>query len=182
MSDLLRETLAGQLIRCFTGDRIIKYTEEKEGFHCPTSYTGCHVPEAASLRGPDSPGIDEKSEEVPGRESETASQRRPGTPSTVSDSFFSSDAEAKRTASRTPEDLARITSRINLECITTRQDLERAYTDATVRSQLRKAPSQPIIPEKTADGIILVDWYDTNDQDNPQNWSFGKKCVVASQI
>jgi DHA1 family multidrug resistance protein-like MFS transporter len=41
---------------------------------------------------------------------------------------------------------------------------------------------QPIVPEKTADGITLVDWYDTNDQENPQNWSTVKKGVVVSQI
>ena len=69
-----------------------------------------------------------------------------------------------------------------MENVTTREDLERVYTDATMRSQVRNAPTQPIMPEKTADGIILVDWYDTNDQDNPQNWSLGKKCVVATQI
>lgn len=49
-------------------------------------------------------------------------------------------------------------------------------------SQVRKACMQPINPEKTAESIILVVWYDANDQDNPQNWSVGKKGVVATQI
>jgi DHA1 family multidrug resistance protein-like MFS transporter len=28
----------------------------------------------------------------------------------------------------------------------------------------------------------LVDWYTTDDPENPQNWSFGKKAVVLLQI
>ncbi|KAK9241737.1 hypothetical protein V1506DRAFT_174835 [Lipomyces tetrasporus] len=28
-----------------------------------------------------------------------------------------------------------------------------------------------IVPVKTSDGILLVDWYTTDDPDNPQNWS-----------
>jgi DHA1 family multidrug resistance protein-like MFS transporter len=174
MSDLLRESLAGQLIRYFTGNKIFKYAEEKEDFHCPTGYAPHDAAETAFRRGSASPtphvsptpSIDEKLEEVPSPE----------------DSSLSSEVEATRTATHASEVLARITSRVNMEKVTTRQDLERAYTEATMRSQLRNGPAQPIVPEKTADGVILVDWYDTNDQENPQNWSFGKKCVVATQI
>ena len=38
------------------------------------------------------------------------------------------------------------------------------------------------MPEKTADGTILVDWYDTSDPENPQNWSSKKKGLVVLQI
>lgn len=38
------------------------------------------------------------------------------------------------------------------------------------------------MPERTKDGIILVDWYTMDDAANPQNWSSGKKAFVATQI
>ncbi|GAM88198.1 hypothetical protein ANO11243_062290 [Dothideomycetidae sp. 11243] len=40
----------------------------------------------------------------------------------------------------------------------------------------------PTVPEKLDDGTILVDWYTTDDPENPQNWSFGKKAFVSTQI
>ena len=64
----------------------------------------------------------------------------------------------------------------------TRADLEEAYTNATRQETMKYQQSQPIVPEKTADGVILVDWYDTNDPENPQNWSGKKKGVVVVQI
>ena len=190
MSDLLRESLAGQLIRYFTGNKTLKYAEEKEDFHCPTSYAPHDAAETAFRRGSASPtphvsptpSIDEKLKEVSSLESETAPPPRPENPATATDSSLSSEVEATRTATHASEVLSRMTSRVNMEKVTTCRDLERVYTEATMRSQLRSGPAQPIVPEKTADGITLVDWYDTNDQENPQNWSFGKKCVVATQI
>jgi DHA1 family multidrug resistance protein-like MFS transporter len=192
MSDLLRESPAGQLVRYFTKDKIFKYLEEKEGFQCPYSYSRCDSPGKAlgagsnlSIRGTLSLADENeksKEEEVPGPDLETAPPQRLRTTDTVSDSSLSILVEDAQPISPTSEVLSRITSRIDLENITTRRDLERAYTEATMRSQVKKAPTQPITPEKTGDGTILVDWYDTDDQENPQNWSFGKKCGVALVI
>jgi DHA1 family multidrug resistance protein-like MFS transporter len=36
-----------------------------------------------------------------------------------------------------------------------------------------------IVPQKTLDGIVLVDWYTTDDPANPQNWSSSKKYLVV---
>jgi DHA1 family multidrug resistance protein-like MFS transporter len=60
----------------------------------------------------------------------------------------------------------------------TQRDLE-ALESAALEE---KGPSRPIIPTKTADGNILVDWYTTDDIDNPQNWRLGKKIFVTLQI
>jgi hypothetical protein len=48
-----------------------------------------------------------------------------------------------------------------------RADLKQAYTNATRQETMKHQQSQPIVPENPADGTILVDWYDTNDQENP---------------
>jgi MFS transporter, DHA1 family, multidrug resistance protein len=47
---------------------------------------------------------------------------------------------------------------------------------------LEKTTSKPISLSRSADGTILVDWYSTDDPDNPQNWSQGKKLVMLMQI
>ncbi|KAK3045701.1 hypothetical protein LTS18_013622, partial [Coniosporium uncinatum] len=47
---------------------------------------------------------------------------------------------------------------------------------------MARGPSRPIAPEQLDDGTILVDWYTTDDPANPQNWSFGKRMFVSTQI
>ena len=43
---------------------------------------------------------------------------------------------------------------------------------------LQRTQSAPIVPQKTADGVLLVDWYTTDDSASPRNWSSGKKGFV----
>jgi MFS transporter, DHA1 family, multidrug resistance protein len=43
---------------------------------------------------------------------------------------------------------------------------------------VRRTKSIPIAPQKTSDGIILVDWYTNDDPANPKNWSSLKKSFV----
>ncbi|KAH7390563.1 major facilitator superfamily domain-containing protein [Pyrenochaeta sp. MPI-SDFR-AT-0127] len=57
-------------------------------------------------------------------------------------------------------------------------DLEQQFSLASIE----RIPTQHIEPEILDDGTILVDWYDTDDIENPQNWSFNKKSVVLAQI
>ena len=57
-------------------------------------------------------------------------------------------------------------------------DLEKAET----KPDLEKTVSQPIAPTKTQDGNILVDWYTTDDPENPQNWSNWRRAIVVSVI
>ncbi|KAJ3497047.1 hypothetical protein NLG97_g2202 [Lecanicillium saksenae] len=60
---------------------------------------------------------------------------------------------------------------------------EATYNDDTVEAQrqlaLQPTKSAPIAPQKTADGIVLVDWYTTDDPANPQNWSATKRYFVV---
>ncbi|KAH7364305.1 major facilitator superfamily domain-containing protein [Rhexocercosporidium sp. MPI-PUGE-AT-0058] len=39
--------------------------------------------------------------------------------------------------------------------------------------------SRPIHPVLTSSGITLIDWYSTDDPENPMNWSSGKKIYVS---
>ena len=47
------------------------------------------------------------------------------------------------------------------------------------REAVERQESRVILPQKTEDGIILVDWYTTDDPENPQNWQFSKKAWVT---
>jgi DHA1 family multidrug resistance protein-like MFS transporter len=44
---------------------------------------------------------------------------------------------------------------------------------------LERTKTIPIVPKKTTDGIILVDWYTTDDPANPQNWTSKKRAFVT---
>lgn len=43
---------------------------------------------------------------------------------------------------------------------------------------IQRTRSVPIVPTKTTDGAVLVDWYSTDDPANPQNWSSSKKYFI----
>ncbi|EXJ73658.1 uncharacterized protein A1O5_03420 [Cladophialophora psammophila CBS 110553] len=47
---------------------------------------------------------------------------------------------------------------------------------------IERQQSSIIAPQMTSDGIILVDWYTTDDPANPQNWGSWKKVWVAFLI
>jgi hypothetical protein len=57
--------------------------------------------------------------------------------------------------------------------------LERTLTGAPIA---KKVPSTPVIPTRSKDGTILVNWYTTDDPENPQMWTSSKKAFVAFQI
>lgn len=48
--------------------------------------------------------------------------------------------------------------------------------------ELEKTKSIPIVPRKTKDGAILVDWYSSDDPENPQNWSNLRRALVTTII
>jgi len=62
----------------------------------------------------------------------------------------------------------------------------RAYTaerfDVEQNLAAEKTKSVVMAPTKTADGVILVDWYTTDDPANPQNWAPSKKSWVLLQL
>jgi DHA1 family multidrug resistance protein-like MFS transporter len=73
------------------------------------------------------------------------------------------------------------------------EPLSRASTQASIQStqarpeadehqEIEKTKSIPIAPKKTKDGSILVDWYYTDDSENPHNWSNRKRALVATII
>ena len=190
MSALLRDSALGQLIRLATNNKTLLYPEERPDFQCPYHYTQGAHPRTGSIverqTPPEDTAIDEKNapldrnktnektnpDSVPTHRPESIEEDLPArTPNTEKD-FDLGRVMTARTV------LTRVDTRVTLGKVTTRRDLEQAYTTAT----LEKGPTMPITPEKLDDGTILVDWYDTDDPENPQNWSSKKKYFVAFQI
>ncbi|CAD6589947.1 MAG: hypothetical protein ASARMPRED_004329 [Alectoria sarmentosa] len=61
-----------------------------------------------------------------------------------------------------------------------------SYTAERLQAEAEQRRERPmslvIVPQKTPDGHILVDWYSTDDAANPQNWSNGKRGFIAMLI
>ncbi|KAK8221072.1 major facilitator superfamily domain-containing protein [Phyllosticta capitalensis] len=174
MSDLIRDAPIGQIIRYFSGNRLLQYPEERPDYQLPPTYSSrrvslpedqSHTKEAESA--PQSPNLDKEQED---KESSDTEEEESDTEKFASD---------QSTRTGVPS-LKKSTS--GIEKVDTRTapqtDLERQVTTAT----LKKSVSQPIKPKKLDDGTVLVDWYDTDDPANPQNWTFGKKTFAAFQI
>ncbi|KAK8199622.1 major facilitator superfamily domain-containing protein [Phyllosticta capitalensis] len=174
MSDLIRDAPIGQIIRYFSGNRLLQYPEERPDYQLPPSYSSrrvslpedqSHTKEAESA--PQSPNLDKEQED---KESSDTEEEESDTEKFASDQSIRTGVPS----------LKKSTS--GIEKVDTRTapqtDLERQVTTAT----LKKSVSQPIKPKKLDDGTVLVDWYDTDDPANPQNWTFGKKSFAAFQI
>ncbi|KAL7942043.1 MFS general substrate transporter [Trichoderma barbatum] len=54
--------------------------------------------------------------------------------------------------------------------------------DPEQQIELKRTKSAPIAPQKTNDGVILVDWYTIDDPANPHNWSSLKRSYIVFVI
>jgi DHA1 family multidrug resistance protein-like MFS transporter len=207
MSDLIRDAPIGQIIRFITRNKVLKYPEEEEGWTCPSCYNKDAPPsestepplpdiEKEELHRPSEPTIEEgkvfEEAEGPAEEAEEAIEEVESSSTTTSEdeavgkelheiptaaSATHPRLEAIKTA-RTTTGLEKVGTRFALKQSHTRADLEEQFTLAS----LKPGPTAPIIPATLEDGTILVDWYTTDDQANPQNWSLPKKLFTTFQI
>jgi MFS transporter, DHA1 family, multidrug resistance protein len=170
MADLLREAPLGQLIRWTSGNRFLKYPEELSGFKLPAAYN-----DVLNLANKEQAATPSSASSKRGAKSSGRSSSDETSPVPVD-----SDFEKKAAETEYPEDqdnqilqLNRAKSRTE----TTPYTEERLEIEAELA--LQRTQTKPIAPQTTSDGNILVDWYTTDDQENPQNWSNGKRFVVS---
>lgn len=57
-----------------------------------------------------------------------------------------------------------------------------AGVEAQEKDEIERVKSAPIVPVRTKEGAILVDWYYTDDADNPHNWSNSKRAMMTTLI
>ena len=182
MSALIRDAPFGQIVRYITNNRIFQYPEERSDFQIPAAYT-----QFASL---EAKGLYSDTSSAPTTESEGPAVEEVfyPDPETILEKFDTHSADENtsdleklqtiRTAHTARTQISRVGTRTALSKSISRADLEQQFSLASVE----RGPSRPIAPEMQGDGTILVDWYTTDDPENPQNWLFGKKVVVLLQI
>jgi DHA1 family multidrug resistance protein-like MFS transporter len=167
MAAMIRDAPLGQLIRWATKNRLFKYPEEMEGFELPATYNAVLN---SSGKSPETLKAVSKEKTPTRRSSETTTTT--GTPA--------ADLEKQETAQRNPyeQDI----ESLNLSRTKSRLDTV-PYTEDRLEVEaelaIERTQTKPIMPQKTADGNILVDWYTTDDAENPQNWSNGKRFIIS---
>lgn len=157
MLDIIREAPIGQAIRFISRNRLLRYPEEEPSFELPAHY-------AALLNS-----SEESKSENDGSlrvESRNSNQNENNT----SKPELPTDVD--------PEDLEMLSAMRSVASIRTAP-----FTNERLQAEhvldIARTKSLPVLPQKTSDGIVLVDWYTTDDPANPQNWSSFKKGFVV---
>jgi DHA1 family multidrug resistance protein-like MFS transporter len=182
MSALIRDAPIGQIIRYFTNNRVLQYPEERSDFQIPVAYNRATrpIPKRLSTSSFEIPIEPEgpATEEVVYPDPETVLEKLDTVTEEDHDDTDLEKIQTARTARTAKTQISRVGTRTALAKSISRADLEQQFSLASVE----RGPSRPIAPETLDDGTILVDWYATDDLDNPQNWAFSKKIVVLAQI
>jgi MFS transporter, DHA1 family, multidrug resistance protein len=211
MADLIRDAPFGQMIRFITRNKVLQYPEERSDFQCPTSYAApdeAAMEQKLAMTSPSSASADisssdptdaEKANLEPAEPTDAADAEKanlepaeppePPAPTSLareqlermetSKSGIEKDDMGRRAT--TQSTLNRVNTKTALQQSRTQADLEAAYS-AAYEASLVKEPTRPIIPQRTSNGEILVDWYTTDDPENPQNWSQAKKAFASFWI
>lgn len=184
MADMLREAPLGQIIRWATKNKFLKYPEERDDFELPATYNAVLNASNTKTTVAPRPTTPATQEQV-GPEGLRA--KTPSLSSSASGPVDTSALEKAHTVSETPRHAASNQDVEALELNRTKSRLETVpYTESRLELEaelsLARTATRPIVPLKTADGNVLVDWYTTDDPANPQNWSNGKRAFVSIVI
>jgi DHA1 family multidrug resistance protein-like MFS transporter len=165
MEALIREAPLGQLIRWVTRNRVLQYPEELPGFELPETYNAILK---SSGKSPEA------------LRPVTSRRTRQSSVSSSEGVTPASDLEKRKTEEPNPYDK----DVESLQLSRTKSRLETTpYTEARLEIEaelaLERTQTKPIVPHKTSDGNILVEWYTTDDEANPQNWSNRKRFLIS---
>lgn len=155
-SAIIRDAPVGQLIRWITKNRVLKYPEEMPDFQLPPEYLNLDDPKRSTS------GIS------------TPSATAPQDPA---------DAEKAGAEPAEPEDPEKDLEKQERPLGASGADPEYAGDElekSTTRQSFRGGLA--IAPTRTREGEILIDYYSTEDQENPQNWRIGKKASASTMI
>ena len=154
MSNLLRDSPIGGIIRFVTGRRYLKYPEEVKGFEIPW--------EKDSKDVSSEPEKDLAAFKDPEKESD--------------------ELQTQGTNTAVPTPAISGTTTPGHEAADVEQGQPIRETESNAMQPKKTNESNVIQPKRTNDGITLVDWYTDDDPANPQNWSTGKKSWVSFLI
>ncbi|KAF2095092.1 MFS general substrate transporter [Rhizodiscina lignyota] len=181
---VLRESAVGQIVRFITRNRALQYPDEKEGFRWgpleallaeEDKRLGSEDNDADAPRNNDEPANKEyeavEPAEDPEKEGDGGEVEREGT-----------HLASIVTAPDHEHGLEQAKSRGSVLSRTSTRPYTQERFDLEQQLEQEKTKSIAIAPTKTSDGTILVDWYSTDDPENPQNWSPSRKGMVLLQL
>lgn len=185
MYDIIRDSTFGQIVRYVTKNKCLRYAEERRGFRHPHYALEREKPETGNSAAAPSEGDGH----------DNASQYLSA--GVNSSANYQADSAA---GSSHPSDI--YTESDDLEDALEPNPIERLVTQQSLHT-VERSQTLVIEPTKTAEGVILVDWYTTgerlgrgrysipqtililimaDDAENPQNWGRAKKAIVSFQI
>lgn len=158
MSDLIREAPVGQILRYITGNKVLRYPEEQDGFQLPETWnTVLNMHEKLQSRSSSDIPVQHASLDMPDLRHHATTK-----------SIKTGDLEAASLArTKTRESTMQYTE-------------ERLEVEAELA--IARTKTLPVVPQRTSDGNILVGWYTTDDPANPQNWSNSKRFFITFLI
>ena len=171
MADLIRDAPIGQIIRFITRNKVLLYPEERPDFECPMAYSEPDMAakvQKASITSPSSTSnavsaADEKADaDKEGVEAAEPEESPAALDRDALERIETGNSELER--AETARDLDKVlTLRTTLSRVGTKAALEQSRTQAELEDAFRaatleKEPTRPIIPQRTSDGNILVDW------------------------
>lgn len=170
MADLFREAPFGQLVRIPSGNKFFRYPEEREDSHCPHCYhADASLPSEKIVEQSSNSEINDVGSFKATRTSTLDTKLDSENPATSSDPDVEDDQEQE------PARALGLQRTRKLPYTNERLDIGK-------KLEVERTKSRPILPARTADGTVLVDWYNTDDPANPQNCPQKKKAFVAFQI
>ncbi|KAK1237769.1 hypothetical protein MKX07_003605 [Trichoderma sp. CBMAI-0711] len=201
MADLIRDAPLGQVVRWVTRNKYFKYPEEREDFQLPEPWIQLLNGESVTdHRGSGSGSGSDASTAAEDKETRgilrtpspsNGSTRRASSPFPSrapkdDDEESASHAEEAASGGRRGRTHSQDHLHHHEEHLVSHEHAQRTELgDMTARRleedeehELEKTKSIPIVPQTTKDGAILVDWYYTDDPDNPYNWTRNKRLTV----
>lgn len=171
LKDLVREAPMGQLIRFVTKNYFLQYPEEKPDFKLPDCWVDLmNNPErdlpvfSDTIQGGSSgsPSTADGGEHKPrlSREQSDANNEKQESPGDNS-----SPPESDKDDDRSEQHLH---LQRTATSVSARNSTEARLEEEQIHS-LEQTKSIPIMPRRTRDGAILVDWYYSDDPANPHN-------------
>lgn len=174
MTSYLQETIAGQIIRFATRNRALRYPEEDPNFKIPWENVEATEKAAEIEAGADNFSGDHSSADTPN----ATEKKDPLTPRGLR-----GDPEGGLSTIPTQATSAAIQGANPVLTRTRTREQTRQYSqdrfEVEQQEAIERQQSSVIVPQKTADGITLVDWYTTDDPANPQNWNSWYKAFVT---
>lgn len=200
MTDLIRESALGQTIRFLTGNRVFKYPEELPGFKLPDVWVQLLNSDNDANNLALRQSLSARRTRIEKRErrgnsssasSETADEEAAGikenektlpAPSSSDDDAITAKDIDPYAIGRAGTQVGGSEPGLGLTRSRSREETvpySRERLEVDELHEVEKTKSVPVVPHKTRDGVILVDWYYSDDPANPQNWSNGKRLLVS---